>query len=555
MSKRQKIDVENPDFTNWISTLNPEDTYDEDSDNSDDQNHDDSMEVYDRQAGGSDDEDFEGILVQDNSSDDSLHQPNGCLDATNDDESDPDLSDKPWADGAISPKVPRFEPNIQPGPLASLRKQQPRPIDFFQLFFPDWIVQHISDETNRYAEDFLRDKTLRPKSRFRQWYATTKNEMWAFFGMIVAMSLVKVDNLKDYWSKDPVFGNQFVKAIMPRDRFLLILTFLHLNDNKKMLPRHPGYDPLFKLRPIIDCQTSRFGSLWQPFENLGIDEAAIAWNGPLGFKCYNKDKPEKYHVKAYEAGDSSNGYIMKYEIYTGKTNASKKEATYDVVMRLMDPFLNQGYKLYLDNFYTSPTLFMDLWRKKTGACGTLRLVRKGVDIAMKQKKIVKNKGDSKIMNNGTINHVKFMDRKEVNIITTFHTAEIVDTGKLDKKTKEPIMKYAAVHDYNKYMGAVDLSDQFLTYTAVKRRTIKWWKKVFLHLFALSEVNTYLFYKETMKRKANIKCMDHKSFRKELCKDMTSLMPMKPLSPRLRNACVGETDILRCLLNIFQSLFR
>ena len=61
---------------------------------------------------------------------------------------------------------------------------------------------------------------------------------------------------------------------------------------------------------------------------------------------------------------------MKYEIYTGKTNASKKGATYDVVMRLMDPFLNQGYKLYLDNFYTSPTLFMDLWRKKTDACGS-----------------------------------------------------------------------------------------------------------------------------------------------------------------------------------------
>ena len=101
--------------------------------------------------------------------------------------------------------------------------------------------------------------------------------------------------------------DQFVKAIMPRDRFLLILTMLlHLNDNKKMLPRHhPVYDPLFKLRPIIDFQTSRFGSSWQSFENLGIDEAAIAWNGPLGFKCYNKDKLKKYHMKAYEASASS----------------------------------------------------------------------------------------------------------------------------------------------------------------------------------------------------------------------------------------------------------
>ena len=32
---------------------------------------------------------------------------------------------------------------------------------------------------------------------------------------------------------------------------------------------------------------------------------------------------------------------------------------YDVVMKLINPFFNQGYHLYVDNFYTSVTLFKD----------------------------------------------------------------------------------------------------------------------------------------------------------------------------------------------------
>ena len=41
--------------------------------------------------------------------------------------------------------------------------------------------------------------------------------------------------------------------------------------------------------------------------------------------------------------------------------------TYNLVMRLMQPYLNVGRCLYIDNYYTSPSLFAELYRQNTGA--------------------------------------------------------------------------------------------------------------------------------------------------------------------------------------------
>ena len=108
--------------------------------------------------------------------------------------------------------------------------------------------------------------------------------------------------------------------------------------------------------------------------NVSIDGGMIPYKGKVHFKVYNPDKPDKYGVKSYQLCDSSNGYCCMFEIYTGvdPNPPSAKGKTYDLVMRLMQPYINVGRCLYVDNYYTSPTLFTDLYRMNTGACGTAR---------------------------------------------------------------------------------------------------------------------------------------------------------------------------------------
>ena len=90
--------------------------------------------------------------------------------------------------------------------------------------------------------------------------------------------------------------------------------------------------------------------------------------GTLSFRLYLPDKPDKFGVKLFMLCDSSNEYSSRFEIYHGSdNNPSPKGKIYDLVMRLMNPYLNKGHKLFVDNYYTSPILFHDLRKLGTDA--------------------------------------------------------------------------------------------------------------------------------------------------------------------------------------------
>lgn len=56
--------------------------------------------------------------------------------------------------------------------------------------------------------------------------------------------------------------------------------------------------------------------------------------------------------------DSSNGHNCMFEINCGANTdpPSDKDKTDDLVMRLIQPYLNVGRCLYIDNYYTSLTV-------------------------------------------------------------------------------------------------------------------------------------------------------------------------------------------------------
>lgn len=62
----------------------------------------------------------------------------------------------------------------------------------------------------------------------------------------------------------------------------------------------------------------RFDAVYQPHQNLCIDEGMVPWRGNLHFRVYSPDKPDKYGLKAYILCDAENGYCLKMKLYTGK---------------------------------------------------------------------------------------------------------------------------------------------------------------------------------------------------------------------------------------------
>ena len=368
------------------------------------------------------------------------------------------------------------------------------PINYLNLFIDDHMYDEMALETNRYANQCLQDRELPPKSCFRRWTPTCRMEIKAFLGLILAMGLVSLLSIRDYWSMDAVTATPFFPATMARDRFLLLLSFFHLNNNQNFIRRgFPGHDPLYKLGIIFKTIVSRFSSVYYPSKNLSLDEGMVPWRGNLHFRVYNPDKPTKYGIKTYMLCDSENGYCSKLQIYTGKNNSppSAFGITYDLVMFMLHGYFGRGHVIYMDSYYSSPRLFFYLWQLGVGATGTVRKNRRGVPQYIKD--IVVSRGCVAVANNGPLIIVKYNDSKMVLLLSTVQTSGMTETGKINRKTKEPEKRPALVCAYNRYMGGVDRSDQMISYGRVLINSMKWWKKVFFHVFSMAVLNAFKLY--------------------------------------------------------------
>ncbi|XP_022780491.1 piggyBac transposable element-derived protein 4-like [Stylophora pistillata] len=100
------------------------------------------------------------------------------------------------------------------------------------------------------------------------------------------------------------------------------------------------------------------------------------------------------------------------------------------------------------------------------------------------------------------------------MLSSVHSVADVEVGQNHPGTGRPITKPEINHDYNKFIGAVDRCDQMVAYSCFRRRTMKWWKKVFFHLFSLSSLNAYILYKQRTRSPVL-----QRTFRRELVKEL------------------------------------
>ncbi|XP_070565578.1 piggyBac transposable element-derived protein 4-like [Ptychodera flava] len=328
---------------------------------------------------------------------------------------------------------------------------------------------------------------------------------------------------------------------MPRDRFKLILTFFHINDNNNYVRRgNQGYDPLFKIRPFFDAVTARFRSVYKPEQHLSLDEGMVPWRGNISFRQYIPNKPDRFGLKAYQINESSSGYTSVFDIYTGgeydpnqdgDDDEALKGHTYNVVMGLMRKggFLNQGHKVYMDNYYNSPELSATLKSEDTIVVGTVRSNRSEMPSALKQK-VKRGKAVYRCRDGVAV--VKWQDKREVTMIST---ADRPKWRLSMSKTGDLVVKPSAVVDYNKHMGGTDQADQMVRSYSMHRRRAKWYVKLFFHLLALAITNAYIIYQKY----GDDRKMKHSKFRLQIIQELVATATDAPTPAPKGRRSVGQ----------------
>ena len=161
-------------------------------------------------------------------------------------------------------------------------------------------------------------------------------------GINIAMGMLRLPQIRDYWATDQILSTPWFPSIMPRDRFFLILRYLHLVDNSLQRKKgEEGYDPLFKVRPLIDHLSAVFPRYYQPAQQLSVDEMMIGTRCRISFLQYLTQKQMKFGIKVFVNSEAKTAYVLTFQIYTGKTvsaePSSSKGLGYRVVMDLVEP--------------------------------------------------------------------------------------------------------------------------------------------------------------------------------------------------------------------------
>ncbi|XP_069502398.1 piggyBac transposable element-derived protein 4-like [Ambystoma mexicanum] len=373
------------------------------------------------------------------------------------------------------------------------------PIDFFNLFVGDGFISDMVEQTNLYAEQFLRERgaNLKPDPRAHLWVPTMSVEMRTFWGPTLLLGQTRMLSISLYWSTEPVFASPFFPATMSKDRFLALERMLQFNDNSPALPRtDPNCDRLFKIQPLLKHFAQRFSEVYVPSQNMFIDKPLVLFKNQLLLKQYISSKRAQYGIKVYMLCESTTGYAYNMKLYTGKDLCINPPGcpahlgtSVRIVWDLATSLFHKGHQLYVYNFYTGIPLFKKLYNVGTLAWGRIRSNRKGFPRQLLCKKL--DKGACMALRHDELLALKFCHRRDVHMLSTIHdesTSLVTVRGQ-----GQQVLKPKFILDYNRYMGGVDKIDQLLALYHVKRKTCTWYKKLALYLMHLATYNAYVVY--------------------------------------------------------------
>ncbi|CAB4039704.1 Hypothetical predicted protein [Paramuricea clavata] len=375
-------------------------------------------------------------------------------------------------------------------------------LEFFHLFFTTEMIKSVVAHTNSYA--FMRlvaGGFTTYTTGEGAWKTTTEDEINRLIAILIYFGLVRVDTaVEKYWSTKTLYHGLWARKILSRKRYKALMAFLHVVDPAEEV----ASNKLRKVEEFLASFKERCRMLYQPYQNIAVDERMVKSKHRSGIRQYMKNKPTKWGIKLWVLADSSNGYTIDFNVYIGKSQheaPSQNGLGYDVVMKLVNPYLGQGYHVFFDNFFSSPKLVQDLFMNGTPSSGTCKINREGFPESMKDVKVwARNlkRGSMRWARESNVLTLQWIDNRPVSLITSIDSAN--DKKDVERRTKTRgvfekvnVSQPYAFHRYNQYMNAVDRSDQMLACHNVSRKCYQWWKTLFFHLIDMAIVNSFLLF--------------------------------------------------------------
>lgn len=364
-------------------------------------------------------------------------------------------------------------------------------LNAYSLFVTDDLLEIMVIETNQNAQQVISKLGRRPKSnsRLSLWKPVTVPEMRKFLGLVLYMGLVRYPNIEAYWSTNLIYKNNIVPKIMPRNRFQSILRFWHFSNNEDPAAE---VNRLHKIEPLISHFNLKYKEIMQPGKLIAVDETMVPFRGRLKFRQYIPGKRHKYGIKLFKMCDQK-GYTYSFSVYQGKSADQGVSLPTSTVIDLCKDFLDEGRIAVNDNFYTSVPLAKQLLSRRTHSVGTLRKNRKDLPKEVVSAKLKKGEIMGRENEDGIVVS-KWKDKRDVLMLSTYHTLDVVNTGRLNRK-REEIQKPQCILDYNAGKAGIDLSDQLAAYSSPVRKSVRWYHKVAIELLmGTSVVNALVVYK-------------------------------------------------------------
>ena len=243
--------------------------------------------------------------------------------------------------------------------------------------------------------------------------------MLGFLAVVLNMGIIQLGNLKDYWRTDDTTDLPFFRSVFSRDRFFQIFGALYVGDPTVTTKQA-------KIQPLLDKLCTSFSSSYTPHQQISIDESVISFKGRVAFKQYLNCKPNPWGIKAYVLADSVTGYLRQLCIYYGPETVlgdfPSLGQTGRVVCTLAEPFSNSGYDLYIDRFYSSPSVATQLTSMGITVTGTVQSNRKGLPEGIQKKT---GKGTVEAFRsddgNGDQLFLTWMDKRMILMLSTKHS--------------------------------------------------------------------------------------------------------------------------------------